>query len=61
MIATRVSPEEQRLIRAAASLDGEKVSDFLRRLAVPAAMTRLETAARDGFATNPVVLKRATR
>ena len=49
LIATRVSPEEQRLIRAAASLDGEKVTDFLRRLAVPEAVRRLEVAAREGF------------
>ena len=61
LIATRVSPEEQRLIRAAASLDGEKVTDFLRRLAVPAAMQRLEVAARDGFGGNQASqTKRAT-
>jgi uncharacterized protein (DUF1778 family) len=47
LIATRVTEEEQRLIRAAASLDGEKVTDFLRGLAVPAAMRRMEIAARE--------------
>lgn len=49
MIGTRVTSEEKRLIRAAASLDGLKVTDFLRRLAVPEAVRRLEVAAREGF------------
>jgi hypothetical protein len=60
MIATRVSAEEQRLIRAAASLDGEKVTDFLRRLAVPAAMQRLEMAAREGFVGNGTRTRKVT-
>lgn len=47
MIATRVSEDERRIIGAAASLGGENVTEFLRRLVVPAAARQLEQAARD--------------
>lgn len=50
LIGSYVAPAEQRLIRAAASLCGETVSAFLKRIAVPAAMHRLQHAAKDGFA-----------
>jgi uncharacterized protein (DUF1778 family) len=54
MIASRVTPEESKMIRVAASLDGLKMTDFLRRLAIPAAAERLERAAKEGFTRGPL-------
>jgi len=50
LIGTRVTKDEHRLIRVAASLGGENVSGFLKRIAMPAAMRRLHGADKDGFA-----------
>lgn len=50
LIATRVSRDEKRLIGAAARLEGETITEFLRALAIPAAMSRLERATETLFA-----------
>lgn len=53
LVGTRVSPSERAVIGAAASLEGETIDAFLRRLVVPAASARLEQAARQIVAADP--------